>query len=194
MESGRRAALRPGDVPELILADGLVLRRWRRGDREARYQAITASFDHLHPWLAWAVQPPTEQEDLERFERAVRWPDGGSYQFGILDPAGGEVLGMAGVEDGLGAGAVEIGYWCHAAHVGKGVITRAVRALTRELLDLPHIDRIEIHCDEANVRSAAVARRLDFRLERIEEDGVNAPGESGRGMVWVKERDNRHER
>jgi RimJ/RimL family protein N-acetyltransferase len=182
-------ALRPGDIPERVPADDLVLRRWRRGDREATYQAIAASFDHLHPWMAWAVRPLTEREDLERFERALRWPSNGSYQFGIFGSAGREVLGMAGVEDRLGPGAVEIGYWCHADHVGQGVISRAVRALTRELLGLPHIKRIEIHCDEANVRSAAVARRLGYRLERIDEDGVTAPAESGRGMVWVKERD-----
>jgi RimJ/RimL family protein N-acetyltransferase len=175
-------------VPERIVADDLVLRRWRRGDREARYQAILASFEHLHPWMAWAVRPPTEQEDLERFERVLRWPSDGSYQFGIFDPAGREVLGVAGVEDRLGPGAVEIGYWCHGDHVGRGVISRAVGALTRELLSLSHINRIEIHCDEANVRSAAVARRLGYRLERIDKDGVNAPMESGRGMVWVKER------
>jgi RimJ/RimL family protein N-acetyltransferase len=141
--------------------------------------------------MAWAVQPPTEQEDLQRFERALRWPSDGSYQFGIFDSAGREILGAAGIEDRLGPGAVEIGYWCHADHVGQGVISKAVRALTRELLGLPHINRIEIHCDEANMRSAAVARRLDYRLDRIVEDGASAPAESGRGMVWVKERDNR---
>ncbi|MEZ0069312.1 RimJ/RimL family protein N-acetyltransferase [Streptacidiphilus sp. MAP12-20] len=187
-------ALRPGDVPERIPADDLVLRRWGRGDREARRQAIVASFDHLHPWMAWAAKPPTEQEDLERFERALRWPSDGSYQFGIFDSAEREILGMAGVEDQLGPGVVEIGYWCHSDHVGRGVITKAVQALTRELLGLPHIHRIEIHCDEANVRSAAVARRLDYRLERVDEDGVNAPAESGRSMVWVKERDSRARR
>lgn len=181
-------ALRPGDVPERIAADGLVLRRWQPADRQVRYRAVVDSFDHLHPWMDWAVELPTEQEDQQRFERALRWPNDGSYNFGILDAREQMVLGMAAVHDHLGPGAVEIGYWCHVDHVGRGVITRSAGALTRVLLQLEHIHRVEIHCDEANVRSAAVARRLGYRLDRVEEDGVSAPAESGRGMIWVRER------
>jgi RimJ/RimL family protein N-acetyltransferase len=165
-----------------------VLRRWRPEDLRAKYQAIVASFDHLHPWMAWAVEPPTEQEHSERFEHAMDWPSDQKYNFGIFDESEQVILGMAAIKDNLGPGAAEIGYWCHVDHVGRGVITKSAHALTRVLLGLEHINRVEIHCDEANVRSAAIARRLDYRLDRIEDDGVNAPAESGRGMVWVKER------
>jgi RimJ/RimL family protein N-acetyltransferase len=182
------AALGPGDVPERIEADGLVLRRWEPDDLDARYRAITASFHHLHPWMEWATEPPTEQEHRERFERALRWPSEGSYNFGIFDLRGGAMLGVAAVHDQLGPGAVEIGYWCHADHIGRGVISRSARELTRVLLSLPHIKRVEIHCDEANLRSAAVPERLGYRLDRIEDDEVKAPADSGRGMVWIKER------
>jgi RimJ/RimL family protein N-acetyltransferase len=48
------------------------------------------------------------------------------------------------------------------------------------------VTRVEIHCDEANTRSAAVARRLGYRLDRVEPRPVRAPAESGRGMVWIK--------
>ena len=44
---------------------------------------------------------------------------------------------------------------------------------------------MEIHCDEANVRSAAVPRRLGYRLDRIEPDAITSPGELGRMMIWV---------
>lgn len=181
-------ALRPGDVPERMDADGLVVRRWEPDDLDARYRAIMASFDHLHPWMEWASEPPTEEEHRERFERALEWPSGGSYNFGVFDPRDGSILAVAAVHDELGPGAVEIGYWCHVDHVGRGVISRAVRELTHVLLGLTHIDRVEIRCDEANVRSAAVPQRLGYRLDRVENDGVSAPAESGRGMVWIKDR------
>jgi RimJ/RimL family protein N-acetyltransferase len=61
--------------------------------------------------------------------------------------------------------------------------------LTRILLELDGIDRVEIHCDEANTRSAAVPQRLGYRLDRIQDVGVQAPFEIGRGMVWIKERE-----
>ncbi|MFF4652539.1 GNAT family N-acetyltransferase [Streptomyces sp. NPDC001380] len=180
--------LRTGDVPERITAEGLVLRSWQPRDREARYRTVLDSFDHLHPWMEWAGEPPTEQQHAQRFEEALAWPSGRSYNFGIFDEGERTILGMAAVHDDLGDGAVEIGYWCHVDHVGRGGATRLAGALTRFLLGLDHLARVEIHCDEANVRSAAVARRLGYRLERVEEDGIQAPAESGRGMIWVKER------
>jgi hypothetical protein len=39
------------------------------------------------------------------------------------------------------------------------------------------------------VPSAGVARRLGFRLDRVEDDAVRAPAETGRAMIWVLERD-----
>jgi RimJ/RimL family protein N-acetyltransferase len=55
-------------------------------------------------------------------------------------------------------------------------------------LALPGVSRAEIHCDEANTASAAIPRRLGYRLDRIEERKPEAPGESGRLMIWVRER------
>ena len=47
------------------------------------------------------------------------------------------------------------------------------------------MDRVEIHCDEANVRSAAIPERLGYRLDRIEDDEIATPGETGRSMIWI---------
>jgi RimJ/RimL family protein N-acetyltransferase len=47
---------------------------------------------------------------------------------------------------------------------------------------------VEIHCDEANVASRAVPARLGYRLDRIDDVGVTAPGETGRSMIWIAER------
>ncbi|MFF1594091.1 GNAT family N-acetyltransferase [Streptomyces sp. NPDC058286] len=181
-------ALGPGDVPERFETDGLVLRRWEPDDLDDRYRALTASFHHLHPWMEWATEPPTEEEHRERFQHALRWPSDGNYNFGIFDLRSGAILGMAAVHDQLGPGGVEIGYWCHVDHIGRGVISRSARELTRILLSLQHVQRVEIHCDAANLRSAAIPARLGYRLDRIENDEIQAPAESGRGMVWIKER------
>jgi RimJ/RimL family protein N-acetyltransferase len=50
---------------------------------------------------------------------------------------------------------------------------------------MPGIEEVHIHCDEANVASAAVPRRLRFRLLRTFEDEVHAPAEIGRSMEWA---------
>jgi RimJ/RimL family protein N-acetyltransferase len=57
--------------------------------------------------------------------------------------------------------------------------------LAKAALDLPDVHRVEIHCDEGNVRSQGVPTRLGYRLARVEDDGVQAPAEVGRSMIWV---------
>ncbi len=191
MESKTTPALGPGVAPpERIETDGLVLRRFLPEDLYARYDAISASYEHLHPWMDWLPEPPTLEQQREWGEQqAASWPAERGCTYGVFDAADGTLLAVVGVHDRIGPGGLEIGYWCHVAHTGKGVITRAVRELTRIVLGLEGIERVEIHCDEANVRSAAVPRRLGYRLDRIEDSEITAPAETGRDMIWIKERD-----
>jgi RimJ/RimL family protein N-acetyltransferase len=79
-----------------------------------------------------------------------------------------------------------------AGQAGRGfgtaaarAMTRVARAMTRVALALPGAHRAEIHCDQANAASAAIARKLGYRLARVERCRPGAPGESGRLMVWV---------
>ena len=183
-------ALAPGVAPAKRIESGdLLLRRWEPEDLQARYDALVASYEPLHQWMDWCAEPPTLEKQREIGELwSSDWPQNGSCNYGIFDPHTGEVLAVAGIHDRVGPGGLEIGYWCHIDHTGKGVITRSSALLTRAALDLPGIDRVEIHCDEANVRSAAVPRRLGYRLDRIEADGITAPAEIGRGMFWIMDR------
>lgn len=176
--------------PERIEVEGIVLRRWMPDDRQARFEALLASYEHLRPWMSWIQEPPTleGQRALDEL-RGDAWLGEDSFLYGIFDAVDGSVLGAIGVHDRVGPGGLELGYWCHVAHTGKGVMTRAAGELTRILLELDGIERVEIHCDEANTRSAAIPQRLGYRLDRIEDDGVRAPFETGRGMVWIKERE-----
>jgi RimJ/RimL family protein N-acetyltransferase len=178
----------PGVAPphRVDLGD-IVARRWHPDDLMARFEAVTMSYPALHTWMEWASEPITlDQQRAYAEATTVSWPDPhGSCTYGIFDP-GGAVLGAVGMHDSLGPGALEIGYWCHIDHVGRGIITRSAGALTDIALALPGVDRVEIHCDRANVRSAAVPRRLGYRLERVEPRPVSAPAESGLLMVWTK--------
>ncbi|MGK8523961.1 GNAT family N-acetyltransferase [Nocardia asteroides] len=190
MELQPCSALAPGvGPPQRIEVGELLLRRWRPEDVLPRLAAINASFAAIHPWMDWLAEPATlESQRAFGRETDESWPSAaGSFGYGIFD-ADGNVLGAIGLHDRLGSRALELGYWCHTAYTGRGVITRSAAALTEIALALPGIDRVEIHCDEANVRSAAVARRLGYRLDRIEPRERRAPAESGRGMYWVQQR------
>jgi RimJ/RimL family protein N-acetyltransferase len=61
-------------------------------------------------------------------------------------------------------------------------------------LALSGVARVEIHTDEANAISAAIPRRLGYRLDRVDELPPEAPAHSGRLQIWVTERPCRLER
>ena len=93
---------------------------------------------------------------------------------------------MFGLHRRIGPDALEIGYWLHPDYPGRGYATKAVSALTEAALSLHHITRVEIHTDEANTASAAIPRRLRYRLDRVERKAPQALGETGRKHIWVR--------
>ena len=52
-----------------------------------------------------------------------------------------------------------------ADRINQGVATETAGALTRVAFEVDKLDRVEIHCDADNVRSAAVPRKLGFTHE-----------------------------
>src|SRR5262249_10600577 len=158
-------------------------RRYEPGDLDPLWAAVEESRDHLRPFMPWADEA---RADLAAFvtEAVQQWAGGSDRNFVIADAATGEQLGGCGLHARLGAAALEIGYWLRADATGRGIVTAAARALTAAAMASDGVTRVEIHCDEANVRSAAVARRLGYHLDRIEPDRIAAPGERGRSMIW----------
>jgi len=175
--------------PERIELPDLLLRRWTDDDAGALLLAVQESYDELHPWMPWAGQPPV-LADMEGFVRLTheQWAGEEAFLYGIFDLAGGTVYGATGLHRRIGPGGLDIGYWLHTAHTGRGIATRTASVLTREAFALPGIDRVEIHTDVANTASAAVPKRLGYRMDRIEDHSIDAPAETGRRMIWVMPR------
>jgi len=174
----------PSDRIELA---GLTLQRKTVADAERVARAVAENLSHLGPWMAWAVpEAATSAVQRERLASAKeRWQEGTEYGYLLLARDTDRLLGMCGLHRRVGPGGLELGYWLTEAAVGHGHVASAAQALTTAGLALPDVDRVEIHCDEANVCSQAVPRRLGYRLDRIEADDIKAPAEFGRSMVWI---------
>ncbi len=85
----------------------------------------------------------------------------------------------------IGDGGLEIGYWVHPAHTGRGVATAASAALTEAALALPGIDHVEIHHDQLNLASGRVPAKLGYTCTCTKPTTVAlAPGDSGVTKVW----------
>ncbi|MBL1088073.1 MULTISPECIES: GNAT family N-acetyltransferase [Streptomyces] len=171
--------------PSAILrSDQVELRRWRTYDIEILDRLVNESRDHLLPWMPFAASHDRKQgeEFLARCEE--EWATGQTYYYAIT--SGGVEVGSCSLMRRIGPGGLEIGYWLHPDWTGKGLATMAAGALVAAGRRLPGIDRIEIHHDEANAASGAVARRLGFaEVERVSlPDGPETPHETGIDVIW----------
>ncbi|MGH9177891.1 MAG: GNAT family N-acetyltransferase [Acidimicrobiales bacterium] len=176
---------RPGDT---LAAPPLTLRRFHPDHAAALTAAIIDSLTHLSPWMAWAVPPVTlEGQVLILRQAAGRFQAGTDFGFLMFSPDG-EVVGASGLHARRGPGALEIGYWVRAGHTREGYATTATGRLVEEAFKMPEVHRLEIRCDEANVASAGVARRVGFELVRVEDRQPRTSGETHRELVWERAR------
>jgi RimJ/RimL family protein N-acetyltransferase len=177
--------------PERIeLAAGVALRRVRTEDVDALQAMIEESREHLRPFMPWSEQ---DRRATAAFVAKADegWAAGESFAYVVAESSGdggsdGErLLGGCGLHRRGGPESLEIGYWLRPDAVGRGVMTAAAGALTAAAFAIDGITRVEIRCDAANRRSAAVARRLGYRQIGDEEHEPEAPGETGRRQIWA---------
>jgi RimJ/RimL family protein N-acetyltransferase len=173
------------------LDDGTHLRLFSVDDADAVARAVGASLDHLRPWMPWADKQSAstrfQRDRLRKLPGMARRRE--EWQYGLFGADDTELLGSFGLMTRRGPGTIEIGYWVHVDATGRGHATAAAGALTRVALCVDGVHRVYICCDEANVKSAAVPQRLGFTLTRIESRAPEAPGETGRLMIWAYDAD-----
>jgi RimJ/RimL family protein N-acetyltransferase len=173
--------------PEILELPHGVLVRLRESHCDLMSQAVLASLDHLKPWMPWAsaeaASPAAQRERCRAVQEA--WASGSDYNYALRTGESGPVIGGFGLHRRSGPEAIEVGYWLHVDYAGHGYATAAAKALTQAGLELDGVTRVEIRTDQANVKSAAIPRRLGFRLDRVFEREPEAPGECGRIQVWI---------
>lgn len=145
----------------------LALRPWGLRDVDALLRAVAESAENLRPYMPWAHQAATREEEyalVARFQESY-WA-GREYVLGMF-AEDGTVLGGVGLHPrvSLNPRGLEVGYWCHAAHAGNGWTTLAVRMLTALAFDRFGCDRLQLMHAETNVASRRVAEKCGFLYE-----------------------------
>jgi len=177
--------------PERVEDGRLVLRRVQPEDARTLAVVVRESLDHLRPWMPWATKEAADQgaQAARIAEAEEMWQAGTDYIYAIFVGDGGSgdgaLVGTIGLHRRASEDVIEIGYWIAASQIRRGYGTMAARAATSVAAALPGVRLVEIQCDEANVPSAAIPRKLGYRLDRIEAHEPEAPGEQGRRMIWL---------
>jgi len=156
----------PSDHIEL--PDGIVLARIRADHAAAVTVAINESLDHLSPWMAWADKPAEESQRAVFMATAEElWEKRRDFTYTIFD-ATGRVIGGCGLHGRQGPDALDIGYWVHVDHIGRGLATAASRALTTAAFAIDGIERVRIQCEDANAPSARIPDKLGYVFQGVD--------------------------
>lgn len=136
---------------------------------------INANLTHLRPWMGWAQEPRSAEQQAESLTKAKGRFDAGEDLMYLIS-LGGRLIGSSGlhrIDWDVPCG--EIGYWIDAAFEGQGYVSETAQALTDLAFDTLHFERLEVRCDPRNVRSAAVPRRLGFEEEARLKRNARSP-------------------
>jgi len=183
------------DVPERLDTERLVLRVPRAGDGVLVNAAVQASHAELAAWMPWAVVLPSVDESEAHCRRQhakfLLREDLSMLVFARASAGGeGELVGGAGLHRiDWTLRRFEIGYWRKTGCERRGVMTEAVRTMTRLAFDALGARRVEIRMDDRNVASWRLAERAGFTLEALLRfDSVSPAGEPRSTRVYARVR------
>lgn len=139
--------------------------------KEELFRLIDDNREHLRKWLVW-VDRRTEPDDFDSIIHSwiQKYADGNGFDAGLR--YNGKLVGMLGLHyiDWKNK-STSIGYFLAEEMQGRGIITRAIKALMPYLFHSLNLHRIEIQVAAGNLKSMAVPERLGFFKEGILRDG-----------------------
>ena len=170
-----------------IESERLVIRCYDPKDAILLQKSVQESVEHLRPWMPWVKSEPEKLKvKIERL-RVFRadFDLSKNYVYGVFDPKETELIGGTGLHPRVGSNAFEIGYWVNVNHVNEGYATEFSAALTKVAFKIENVDRVEIHCDPQNIKSAAIPKKLGYVYEAtLRNRCENIEGELIDSMIW----------
>lgn len=172
---------------EELPGERVLVRPYRESDAHDLFEAVGESREHIRPWLPFADAHQSVEESQDWIiHQMANWLLREQANLGIWEQATQRYLGGLGLHPhNWESRYFEIGYWLRPSATGKGYITEAVRLLADFAFNDLAATRVEIRCDERNIHSAAVPRRLGFVQEaRLRNDTVAPDGSLRTTLVF----------
>ncbi len=169
---------------EIKVDEELSLRLVEPRYAEEVYEAVNANREHIGRWLGWLTDSYSLESSSVRAAQCLKdFAD--RKQLAVTLIVDGQVVGASGwtcwnqetLHDGrLETSSADIGYWLIESAQGKGLVTRAVRALTTLAIETYDIRRVTIHAEPENEKSWKVAERLGYTYEGTLRDVFRCDG------------------
>jgi len=168
------------NIPESFDSERLTIRVPREGDGEIVYNAVMASINELKEWLPFANYEQSIENTEENLREAIaNFVLKKSMRLLLFKKGTNEVIGSSGLHNiDWDVPRFEIGYWVKTEFAGQGYITEAVERIAEFAFKDLGAKRVEIRCDEQNIKSRKIPEKLHFALEGIlKNDSLHAETE-----------------
>lgn len=174
--------------PDRLATDRVLLRSWMPTDGAALTEAAVHSYEHLAPWMPWAIRDQGVQTS-ERLVRQFRakWLLAQDFTIAIFTPDGARVLGSCGFHlrhGPLAKRVAEIGMWIRADGAYRGLGTHVLQTLLTWGFSAWPWRRIVWKCDVDNAASRRVAEKAGMTLEGIARQVDTKVDGTPRDTVW----------
>lgn len=151
----------------ILIDDELLLRSLEPSDAQELFIAVNESREHLSPWFPWVTMTTKPEHSLQFIQQSMT----------LLDNQEGIVLGIMHNRKLIGSMGMhnwnhdlkkaQLGYWISKDFENRGIIHVCLKSFIDFLFAKTGLNKIEIHFMVANERSAAVAKRLGFKIEGV---------------------------
>lgn len=151
----------------LPLDHELYLKTLATEDARELFDLIDRNRQHLRRWLPWVDGNQTLDHTIAFIESAIQQKlSNYGFQCGIWYH--NKLAGIIGYHtiDWQNKN-VEIGYWLGKEFEGKGIMTKACRALIDYAFNEYHLHRVQIRCAVQNTKSRSLIERVGLRQEGI---------------------------
>lgn len=164
----------------------LHLRQLDLEDAEHVFSTVDANREYLSKWLPWVDSTKSVQDSREFISKTIEKRKAGA-EYGYAIVADGLPVGHISLMHLTDGEEPEIGYWVASSASGKGITTKATKALTDFGFNTLNLTKIIIKADPDNLPSNRVAEKLGYKIERIDnaDTRINNPAN-----VWSKTNEN----
>lgn len=156
-----QGTLRDIAQPRLV-ADGLMLRPWRRSDAATVQTAFACA--EIQRWHVRRLDTLDEADEWVT-QWADRWDGETAASWAVVD-GDDQPLGQVGLRNiSLAEGSASLSYWVIPAARGRAIAATSVITVSAWAFGLIGFNRLNLHHSTANTASCRVAERTGYRLE-----------------------------
>lgn len=161
---------------QIPITEDIYLRTFATEDAPNILGALRENRAHLRQWIFWIDQIQTIRDATNMIkENSIQLNRQKALVMGIFE--NGQLLGSIEMQDwDHELKKANIGYWLVKEREGKGLMTQAAQVFLAYLFGQLQLNKIELMHLPGNYRSAALAKRLGFKIEGLLRDAILVNG------------------